>query len=211
MKLVCFILICILVVGHSARMLAQKSDSVSFNFDPRERQLTITQPAPEIYSFRERVQLWDNVFDDNRQIMSTCDFAGRIREDIRTESLNSITNYSTAKEWNWKVTNVKTKCKFRPSDRRLKKDYLQALWTPYEYDRPVATSYDWTLNNQNPFSRQAVRMNLMNFPRLYFALQLFSFIQIIDEFIRHIPTCYQINEQWKLSYRKEKIVLTYTY
>lgn len=211
MKLACFILICILILGHSAKMLAQRSDSAAFTFDPREQQRTISLPAPEIYSFIERVQLWNNLFGENRQTITLCDFGSRIRNEIQASTFNSISAYSLTRKWNWKLTNAKVKCKFSPNDRRLKKDYLRSLWAPYNPENSVTTTYDWTLNNQNPFSRQSVRINLMNFPKLYFALQFFSLIQIIDDFIRQIPTSYQINDQWKISYRKEKVVLTYTY
>lgn len=211
MKLACFILICVLILGHSAKMLAQRSDSVAFTFDPREQRMTISLPAPEIYSFVERVQLWDNLFGENRQIISICDFGSRIRNEIQAGTFNDISVYSMTRKWDWKVTNAKVKCKFSPSDRRLRKDYLRPLWAPYDPDNSVTATYDWTLNNQNPFSRQSVRLNLINFPKLYFAIQLFSFIQIIDDFIRQIPTSYHINDQWKISYRKEMVVLSYTY
>lgn len=211
MKLACLILFCILALGQSAKMLAQKSDSAAFNIGPQLQSKTLNLPAPEIYSFRERVILWNNIFGYNCENISNDDFAIRIRKGLQAELFNPLSTHSVIRKWDWKVTNAKIKCKFRPSDRRLKKDYLKALWTPYDPENAVTATYDWTLNNQNPFRRQSVRISLMNLPKLYFALQLFSFIQVIDDFIRQIPTSYQLNDQWKISYRKEMLVVSFTY
>lgn len=211
MKLLCLILICVLLLGYSAKALAEQNDSVLIAMGTTELRSRIEIPAPEIYSFTERVLLWENMFADRGQLLNSYDFGSRIRNDIREDGLMSLTSVCSPKEWNWKITNVKKKAKYKPSDRRLKKDFLQALWEPYDPENSVTPTYDWTLNNTNPFSRQSVRINLMNFPKLYFLIQMFSFVQIFDDFIRQIPTSYNLNEQWKISYRKEMVVFTYTY
>lgn len=211
MKLTCFILIIVLTVGYTAKMLAQKNDSISFSFETQEKRIEQNMPVPEIYSFIERVYLWNCLFSNEQLTNNTSDFGMRIRDEIKKESLNSLFKNNLPQKWNWNVTNFKKQAKFKGASRKEKKDYMLCLLNTHVPPYKVCGMFDWTLNNNNPFQRQQVRMNLLEFPKFYFFIQMLKFVNVLEGFIREVPSHYDINEQWRVSYRSDKIVLTYTY
>ncbi|MGL5318141.1 MAG: hypothetical protein ACRC9Q_05545, partial [Bacteroidales bacterium] len=199
MKLSCFMLICILLLGYSAKILAQKLDSGQKINRLTDANSEVTGIAPEIYSFNERVLLWENLFGENRQEITIAEFVSGVRAAIAGEELTQLEEYAKTHTWNWEVTNPTIVWKFDPSDRLLRKDFVRALQTPFNLLGDHSSMYDWTLNNNNPFNRQSARMNLINFPRLYFLVQMFSFFQVVDELIKQVPTSFSLNKQWKVS------------
>lgn len=213
MKLICLILLIIIMLGHSAKILAQKSDSIPVGFENDLKRLEDNMPVPEIRSFNERVYLWYALFSVNEITNNQAEFTSRIRGELKNmfaQDLLFKKNTYTYK-WNWKITNVSYRPKFRGTSKREKKDYMREILNPYTPPYEIYALYDWTVNNKNPYQRQQVRMNLMEFPKLYFFIQMLKFINVLEGFIREVPTHYQITEQLKVSYRSDKIVFTYTY